>query len=124
MKQKSQTKKRKEATPKENLKEYPSFFYFEKNIPKLELKDQHVNLDGSYSYTLLTDVVNDYFTRDENKGYFKFLWSSLNEKDEEKVDLAGGPDLDFGKCKFRVKIPKKFKPGERKILKLIIGKKS
>ena len=121
-KQKSQTKKRKEATPKENLKEYPSFFYFEKNIPKLELKDQHVNIDGSYSYTLLTDVVNDYFTRDDNKGYFRFLWSSVNEKEEESVDLAGGPDLDYGKCKFRVKIPKKFKPGDAKILKLVIGK--
>ncbi len=122
LKQKSQSKKRKEATKKDNLKEFPSYFYFEKNVPKLELKDQHVKIGSGCSYTLLTDVENDYFTRDENKGYFKFIWSSKNEKEEEPVDLAGGPDLLYGKCKFRVKIPNHFKTGDQKILKLIISK--
>ena len=121
-KQKSQTKKRKEATPKENLKEFPTFFYFEKNIPKMELMDQHVNINGIYSYTLLTDAVNNYFTRDEHRGFHKFVWLSKDEKTEEKVDLSGGPDLHFGKCKFRIKVPDKFKAGERKILKVVFGK--
>lgn len=121
--QKSQTKKRKEVTNKDNLKEKPTYFYFEKNIPKLELKDQHVNIGSSYTYNLLTDVVNDYFTREENKGYFRFEWSSEKDKNNEPVDLAGGPDLLYGKCKFRVKIPKQFKAGDKKILKFIIGNK-
>ena len=33
---------------------------------------------------------------------------------------SGGPDLHFGKCKFRIKVPDKFKAGERKILKVIL----
>jgi|TARA_Y100000294_G_C8559143_1_gene338395 hypothetical protein len=121
-KQKSQTKKRKTATSIENLKEHPTFFYFQKNVPKMELKDQHANIGSNYSYNLITDVVNDYFTRDENKGYFKFLWTSTKDKNQEIVDLSGGPDLLNGTCKFRVKIPDKFKAGERKILKIVIGK--
>ena len=88
----------------------------------MELKDQHANIGSNYSYNLITDVVNDYFTRDENKGYFKFLWTSTKDKNQEIVDLSGGPDLLNGTCKFRVKIPDKFKAGERKILKIVIGK--
>ena len=79
---KSQTKKKKAPTSIANLKEYPTFFYFQKNIPKMELKDQHVHINSNYSYNLITDVVNDYFTREENKGTFKVLsfFIKLNER--------------------------------------------
>ena len=51
----------------------------------MELMDQHVNINGSYSYTLLTDAVNNYFTRDEHRGFHKFVWLSKDEKTEEKL---------------------------------------
>ena len=100
------------------------FFHFEKNIPKMILKDQHVRLGTNVSYSLITDVVNDYFTRETSPGSFKFVWTDKNEKNEELVNLAGGPDLDFGKCKFRITIPNEFKAGDNKVLKIYIGKKN
>ena len=56
--------------------------------------------------------------------FFPLCASSVqvSVKTEEKVDLSGGPDLHFGKCKFRIKVPDKFNAGERKILKVIFGK--
>ncbi len=58
----------------------------------------------------------------KTEGFINLFGYLKMKKNEEKVDLSGGPDLHYGKCKFRIKVPDKFKAGERKILKLIFGK--
>lgn len=115
-KQKTEVKKEK-ILIKEG-KKFPTFFYFEQN-KKTELKDQHVQIGKNYTYKLTTDVVDDYLTRDDNKGYFKLVWE--NKDNDEVVQVSGGPDIINGICKFRLEIPNNFNIGENKILKIIIS---
>jgi len=115
-KQKTEVKKEKFLV--REGKKFPSYFLFEES-KKTELKDQHVQVGRNYSYKLTTDVVDDYLTRDDDKGYFKLVWE--NKDNDEIVQVFGGPDIINGICKFRIEIPKEFEVGENKILKIIIS---
>jgi len=117
-KQKTEVKKEKFLV--REGKKFPSYFLFEQS-KKTELKDQHVHIGKNYSYKLSTDVVDDYLTRDNDRGLFKLVWE--NKENDDVVLVSGGPDIINGVCKFRIEIPNEFEVGENKILKIIISNK-
>ncbi len=106
-----------------DLKFFPTFFKFKKDLDKGEIYKRDGNINKRLRFDLKTDAENEYFIRDKSPGSLivdVILKTNNEELLVEQKDLSYNKHLKDGHMIFSLKIPEVVKKGNLIKLKLSI----
>ena len=110
---------------KKDLKFYPTYFDFKKKLEKDEIYKRDGNINKRLRFDLVTDAVDDYFSREESNGKLDIAVSikanGSAERFIEQENLIYSKYQNNGHLLFSLKIPEEVKVGDVILLKIKIS---